>query len=105
MGNFASQKSAAVESLGADFSNLSKEDASKLGIGGGVVVNNIRNGVLSNQTNMRPGFIITKVGDITVTTVDQLRDALGKQGSNFQIEGVYPDSNEVYYYGINDFRK
>jgi Do/DeqQ family serine protease len=105
LGAFASQKSAAVESLGADFSNLSKDDATKLGVDGGVVVNNIRNGVLSNQTNMRPGFIITKIGDIKVTTVDQLKDALSKQGSNFQIEGVYPDSNEVYYYGINDFRK
>lgn len=105
MNEFASQKSAAVESLGADFSNLSKDDASKLGIDGGVVVNNIKDGVLSNQTNMRPGFIITKIGDTPVKTVDELKDALGKQGSNFQIQGMYPGSDEVYYYGINDFRK
>jgi len=105
LGAFASQKTAAVQSLGADFSTLSKDDASKLGIDGGVVVNNIRDGVLANQTNMRPGFIITKIGDTPVKTVDQLKDALGKQGSNFQIEGMYPGSNEVYYYGINDFRK
>jgi Do/DeqQ family serine protease len=105
MGSFAGTRPAAIESLGADFSTLSKEDASKLGIDGGVVVNNIRDGVLGNQTNMRPGFIITKVGDTPVKTVDDLRDALGKQGSNFQLEGVYPDSKEVYYYGINDFRK
>jgi serine protease Do len=102
---FASTETAAVESLGADFSSLSKEDASRLGIEGGVVVKNIRDGVLSNQTNMRPGFIITKVGDTPVKTVDELKDALSKQGSNFQIEGVYPDSKDVYYYGINDFRK
>jgi Do/DeqQ family serine protease len=105
LGTFASQQTAAVESLGADFSNLSKDDATKLGIDGGVVVNNIRDGVLSSQTNMRPGFIITKIGDAPVKTVDQLKDALSKQGSNFQIEGMYPGSNEVYYYGINDFRK
>ena len=67
---------------------------------------NIRDGgVLSNQTNMRPGFIITKVGDQPVRTVDEFRDALGKQGTNFQIQGMYPDSKEVYYYGINDFKK
>jgi serine protease Do len=78
----------------------------KLGISGGVVVGNIHDGgVLSNQTNMRPGFIITKIGDQPVNTVDELKDALSKQGSNFQIQGVYPDSKEVYYYGINDFKK
>ncbi|GGB24380.1 trypsin-like peptidase domain-containing protein [Puia dinghuensis] len=104
-GTFASMNNAAVESLGGDFSDLSKEDAAKLGISGGVVVNNIHNGVLSNQTNMRPGFVITKIGDIAVHSVAELKDALSKQGSNFQIEGVYPGSDEVYYYGINDFKK
>ncbi|HEV3414180.1 MAG TPA: trypsin-like peptidase domain-containing protein [Puia sp.] len=106
MGTFASAKSAAVESLGADFTDLSKDDAARLGISGGVVVGNIHDGgVLSNQTNMRPGFIITKVGDQPVRTVDEFKDALGKQGSNFQIQGIYPDSKDVYYYGINDFKK
>ncbi|HXB94044.1 MAG TPA: trypsin-like peptidase domain-containing protein [Puia sp.] len=105
MNSFASQKSAAVESLGAEFSDLAKDDASKLGISGGVVVKNIHDGVLGNQTNMRPGFIITRVGDTPVKNVAELKDALGKQGSNFQIQGVYPGSDEVYYYGINDFRK
>jgi len=106
MGTFASSGSAAVESLGAKFSDLSKEDASRLGIDGGVVVNNIQDGVLSNQTNMRPGFIITRIGETRVHNVAELKDALSKQGSNFQIQGVYPDnSQEVYYYGINDFRK
>ncbi len=105
LGTFASVQRAAIESLGAEFSTLSKDDASKLGIGGGVVVSNIHDGVISNQTNMRPGFVITKVGDLAVNSVDELKDAVGKQGSNFQIEGFYPGSKEIYYYGINDFRK
>jgi serine protease Do len=106
MGEFASLKSAAVESMGADFSDLSKDDAAKLGIDGGVVVGNIHEGgVLSSQTNMHPGFIITKVGDLPVRSVDEFKDALSKQNSNFQLQGVYPDSKEVYYYGINDFKK
>jgi len=106
LGSFASANPAAIQSLGADFTELSKDDAEKLGINGGVVVSNIRDGgVLSNQTNMRPGFIITKVGDQPVRTIDEFRDALSKQGSNFQVQGMYPDSKEVYYYGINDFKK
>ena len=105
LGTFASTKSAAIESLGADFSVLSKDDAKKAGIDGGVVVKYIRDGVISNQTNMRPGFIITKVGGIPVKSLDELKDALSRQNDNFQIEGIYPGSSEIYYYGINDFRK
>ena len=105
LGSFASANPAAVESLGADLSDLSRDKASQLGLDGGVVVNNIHNGVIDSQTNMRPGFIITKVGDIKVHSVAELKDALSKQGSNFQIQGVYPGSEEVYYYGINDFKK
>ena len=105
MGTFASTETAAVESLGANFSDLGKDDAARIGIDGGVVVNNIKDGVLSNQTNMHPGFIITRIGDTRVRSVAELKDALSKQGSNFQIQGVYPDSKDVYYYGINDFKK
>ena len=105
MGAFASMKSAAIESLGADFEDLGKEDANKVGIDGGVVVKNIHDGVISSQTNMRPGFVITRIGDIPVKTVDELKTALDRQSDNFQIQGFYPGSKEVYYYGINDFRK
>lgn len=105
LGIFPGTETAAVESLGADFTPLNKEDASKLGIDGGLTVSNIRDGVISNQTNMRPGFIITKVAGIPVKNVDDLKRALMKQNGNFQIEGIYPGSSEIYYYGINDFRK
>jgi len=105
LGSFASQKSAAIESLGADFAAVSGEDATKIGIAGGVQVTNIRDGILSSQTNMRPGFVITKIGDQKIKSVDELKEALGNQSANFQIQGVYPGSNEVYYYGINDFKK
>ncbi|HTI10839.1 MAG TPA: trypsin-like peptidase domain-containing protein [Puia sp.] len=106
LGTFASQQSAAIQSLGADFSALSTEDAAKLGIDGGVQVTNIQeNGIIGSQTNMRPGFVITRIGDQSVKTVDQLKEALSNQSSNFQIQGIYPGSKEVYYYGINDFKK
>jgi S1-C subfamily serine protease len=105
MGTFASQKTAAVESLGAKLADLSKEDAKKMGIAGGVQVTDISDGIIGNQTNMKPGFVITKVAGIAVKTTDELKDALSKAGSNFQLEGMYPGNSEVYYYGINDFKK
>jgi Do/DeqQ family serine protease len=105
LGTFTSQKTAAIESLGAEFSAVSEEDAAKMGIDGGVQVTNIQDGILSNQTRMRPGFVITKIGDQHIKSMEDLKDALSKQPANFQIEGIYPGSKEVYYYGINDFRK
>lgn len=104
LGAMAGQASAAVEALGADFSALSKEEAAKLGVAGGLRVSDIRDGVLADQTNMKPGFVITKVGGMPVSNLDQLKDALAKQDGNFQIEGKYPGSNSTYYYGINDLR-
>lgn len=104
-GSFASQEAAAIQSLGAQFSTVPEAEARKMGVAGGVQVSDIQDGILSDQTNMRPGFIITKVGGITVKSVDELKDALGKLQGNFQIEGVYPGNKETYYYGINDFNK
>lgn len=105
LGSFVSQEAAAVESLGASFQGLTKEQSAQLKLSGGVQVTNIsQDGIIANQTNMKDGFIITKVGNLPVKTVDELKSALSKQGNNFQIEGVYPGSNDIYYYGINGFR-
>ena len=54
---------------------------------------------------MRPGFVIIKIGDQNIKSVEDLKDAINNQPDNFQIQGIYPGSNEVYYYGINDFKK
>lgn len=103
LGAMSGQQAAAVEALGADFSALSRADAAKLRISGGLQVTDIReDGVIGNQTNMRPGFVITKIGGIPVRNIDELKAALAKQDGNFQIEGTYPGSGSIYYYGIND---
>ncbi|MCC6288703.1 MAG: trypsin-like peptidase domain-containing protein [Chitinophagaceae bacterium] len=106
MGSFASQDAAAIESLGAKFQALTKEQATQLNIAGGVQVTNIgEEGIIGAQTNMKEGVGITQVGGTPVKTVDELKTVLGKQGNNFQIEGVYPGGTDVYYYGINGFRQ
>ncbi len=105
MGNVPSQQTAAVEALGVDMQTVTKEQAAQLRISGGVRVTNINdNGIISEQTNMKDGFVITKVGGIKVSSVEELNAALSKQGNNFQIEGIYPGSTDTYYFGINGFR-
>ncbi|MGN7787012.1 trypsin-like peptidase domain-containing protein [Niabella sp. 22666] len=104
LGTFASQQEAAIKSLGATLETVSKAEAAQLNIAGGVKVKDIGDGVISDQTTMKPGFVITKVNDITVKSVEEFKAAIGKQASNFQIQGQYPGNNQVYFYGINDFR-
>lgn len=103
MGEIAGGPAATVQSLGADFATLPRENARELGISGGVQVVDISEGVLADQTNMKKGFVITRIGDIPVRSVEELKAALGRQSGNFQIEGMYPGSGKVYYYGINDY--
>ncbi|WP_162946617.1 trypsin-like peptidase domain-containing protein [Chitinophaga barathri] len=106
MGDIAGSRSgsAVIESLGGEFASLSREEAAKLGIAGGVKVTDIsEEGMLGDQTNMKPGFVITKAGGIPVRNVDELKAALSRQSGNFQLEGTYPGSGRTYFYGINDY--
>jgi S1-C subfamily serine protease len=93
-------KTSVLDKLGADLISLEKADAARLGIRGGVYVNNVGSGLLKRQTNMKPGFVILKAGGQAVTSVDDLKKVLQKQ-SKVQLEGMYPDYTGVYYYNID----
>ncbi|HVB03647.1 MAG TPA: trypsin-like peptidase domain-containing protein [Chitinophagaceae bacterium] len=101
-GNTSIVRTTVLDELGANFQTLSQADASKLGISGGVQVDNIGSGIIREQTDMQPGFIITKVGKYPVTDMNSLREGIEKQNGNVQIEGIYPDQDGVFYYGLNN---
>jgi Do/DeqQ family serine protease len=100
-GNTDLVKLTTIDRLGADLSDLSKEQSARLGINGGVLVNDIGNGILKKQTSMMPGFVILKAGSATVANVDDLSSALEKQKS-LRLTGFYPERGaDIYYYNIN----
>jgi len=106
VGSFAFLEPSAVESLGLALSDVSKEEAAALGINGGVKVADIKDGgLISEQTDMKPGFIITNVAGRDVKNIQELKAVLATVKGNFQISGVYPGSNEIYYYGVNRSKK
>ena len=74
-GTYASIKEQSVNQLGASFESLDGQKASSLGISGGVVVKNLQQGALTEQTRIKEGFIITKINDQRVTSVDGLKQA------------------------------
>ncbi len=97
------EASAILESLGASFEELNRNEARELGIDGGIRVKRIYQGKIASHTNMREGFIITRVDHKTVTSLEQLKQILnGKsRGDGVLIEGFYPQyPNKKYYYAF-----
>jgi S1-C subfamily serine protease len=86
--------------LGADFENLDEQTAQKLNLTGGVRVKNIRAGKLRHQTQMKEGFIITKVNGQTIHTTKDLDNRLKNKKGGVMLEGVYEDIPGVYYYAF-----
>jgi len=96
-------KSGGVEALGAAFSEVSPEVKRSLNIGSGVQVSGVTEGKFK-QAGVRKGFIILKVNDIRIESVDQLekviKDVQGKSGfdnSGLFIVGIYPNGKVSYY--------
>jgi len=96
-------KSGGIELLGAAFSEVPTEVKRSLNIGGGVQVSGVTEGKFK-QAGIRKGFIILKVNDIQIESVDQLekvvkevRNHAGIDNGGLFIVGIYPDGKVRYY--------
>jgi len=93
------KKDAALDILGGEFATLDNKKAKEYDVDGGVIVSKIKDGALNNQTRMKDGFIILKVDDNRVKSVDDLKKALENQKS-VTISGFYPGYEGLYQYPI-----
>jgi S1-C subfamily serine protease len=93
-------ESARVNALGAEFSEIDEEVKEELGIDGGVQVTRLYPGKLRGQTNMREGFIITRIGDRKINSVKDLEKALADAEGGILIEGYYPGEKQARYFGL-----
>ncbi|MHA4844827.1 trypsin-like peptidase domain-containing protein [Flavitalea antarctica] len=102
-GSYASVKEKVVEKLGASFEELDREKAAQIGINSGVMVKGLSSGILTEQTKIKEGFIITKVNNQKVYSVEELKELLQRAGNSAIISGVYPQQPQrEYQYGLND---
>jgi serine protease Do len=100
-GNFEIVKAdALVESLGAEFLTLDSRKAKEYAVSGGVVVKKINSGALNDQTRMKDGFIILKVNDKEVKSVEEMKSVIGAN-KNITISGFYPGYDGVYEYPLS----
>ena len=99
-GNYEIVKSdAALEALGADLATLDSKKAREYGIPGGVLVKKINEGALNDQTRMKDGFVILKVNDIAIKSIEELKSTIGSS-KEITISGFYPGYEGIYEYPI-----
>ena len=104
-GNMDVVKNSAFDKLGADLKPLTKKDAEKYGVSGGIIVSSISEKGLFSRTRMEEGFIILKVNGQDVSTIDNFRKILEQAGTgSLKLEGVYPgyDGTFTYPLKLND---
>ena len=89
-----------LTSLGAELAEVDSKTLKKLGIESGVQVKSLRPGKIRRYTDMREGFIITKVDGKKVKTTKDVSEILENKEGGVLIEGVYSNASGTYYYGL-----
>lgn len=87
-----------LERHGFELRELNSDERRKLRVSG-VYVENIALGSVIEKTEMDPGYIITKVGDVRVSNVEEVVNELKKRrGKEVYLEGFYENYPGEYYY-------
>ena len=91
VGPVKAEERSTVAALGMELENVKKDDLDKLGLKQGVAVKSLGNGKLSRYTDIREGFIITKVNDEPVNSVKEFNALLDKKrpGELIILSGTY----------------
>lgn len=88
-----------LKDLGFDLRNLTREEEKRMEVSG-VKVIRIHRGSKIERTNMDPGFIITKMDNTEITSVDELTSLLETATGKVMFEGVYENYPGEYYYAF-----
>ena len=88
-----------LNKLGLEIRELNEEETAELKVKG-VKVLSIRKGSKIDRTNMDPGFVITKVNDTKIVSIEELTAAIEKSDEKVMLEGVYEDYPGEYYYAF-----
>ena len=84
-----------LELLGAEFKPVGNDIKSRLGIGYGLQVTSLSEGKLQDA-GVRPGYIIVKINDYKITSIDDLKKALQNIDGGLFISGIYPNGRTGY---------
>lgn len=85
--------------LGATFSPVDQATKNALNLSYGVQVTSLKPGKFMKY-DISEGYIITKINDKKIFTVDDVKEALGSSDGALFVTGIYPNGR-IAYYAIN----
>lgn len=89
---------ALLNHIGMELRDLSRDELRRLRVNG-VYVESVDIGSVIEKTEMDPGYIITKVNDNRVSSIEEFVEELANsQGSKILLEGFYENYPGEYYY-------
>ena len=99
-GNTKVVKNADLDVLGADFREINKEQKQQLEISYGLEVIKVNGGKMK-EAGVTKGFIIQRVNDEAMKTVEDLQDAVKEASTSKEpvlvIKGIYPTGKRGYF--------
>lgn len=99
-GNTQVVKKADLDVLGANFRQISESQKREFGISSGLEVIKVNNGRMKDA-GINKGFIIQRVNDQPVKTIDELqaivKDASTSKYPVLYIQGIYPTGKKAYF--------
>ncbi len=99
-GNTELMKTADLDILGANFKAVSDEQKKQLGISYGLEITKVNKGKLADE-GLTKGFIIQKVNDEPIKTIDDLQKAVKDASTSKEavlfIQGIYPTGKKKYF--------
>lgn len=94
-----------TQKLGIQVRNLDANELRYYRLKNGVLISNIKpNGIIAAQTRMKKNFVILKINDNEILSVDDLDKYLAEDTDEFQITGMYPGYANYYIYTIQNNR-
>lgn len=90
-----------IDNLGVELQELSSEEKAYYNLRGGLKVTEIGPGKIRENTDIRPGFIITSMDNKKIESMEDLETVLAnKNGGGLMMEGIYPNRHGVHYYAF-----
>lgn len=85
------------ESIGIELRELTREERTKLGAAGAVVLS-VRRGSIAYETNMQPGYLIVSVNGNRVSGMAATIESIENAYNNVVLDGKYEGEPDIYSY-------